>query len=724
MSQQLLFDGQGRRFDKICPHHLDRLAIVYVRQSTMQQVVEHQESTRLQYGLVDRAIALGWSRDRILVIDEDLGKSATSIEGRLGFQQLVAEVSLDHVGLILGLDISRLARSSKDWHQLLEICALFKTLISDLDGVYDPSHYNDRLLLGLKGTMSEAELHTLKQRLHQGTLNKAKRGELRLRLPTGYLYTPTGEVGFDPDQQVQQVIRLIFRQFERLGTIGALLQYLVQHDIQLGMRCYSGQGKGQLEWHRPNRMTLQCLLKHPIYAGAYSYGRRQMDLRKQQPGRPATGRVVVPPQQWHVLIQEHVPAYISWEQFQRHQAQLQANQPQPHQPGAVRSGLALLPGLLVCGICGNRLAVRYSNPHHYSYQCYARRANYAQPVCQHLAGQSIDNFLSQQVLTALQPAALEVSLQAAAQLEQDRQQLHQLWQSRLERAAFESDRAQRHYRLVEPENRLVARQLAAQWEQSLLAQQQLQEEHERFLHHQSHTLSASEQAAIRQLAHDIPALWNTPSTTTPQRKAIIRQLVERIVVDIDGNSERVQVTIRWQGGTQTQHTMIRPVAKFTQLSYYPQLCDHLRQLRQQGLSTQAIAQVLNQAGFRPPKRTDTFNAQTVADLLRSLGLTQPAPPSTPTPPLQPHEWWLTDLAATLQMPPVTLYCWLRHGYLQARQLEPPSHRWIIWADQQELDRLHHFRHRSIPEESRQRWRNQHPLPQSQLSLDTLSESSP
>jgi DNA invertase Pin-like site-specific DNA recombinase len=296
MSHPILFDGRGRS-DKILPHHLDRLAVVYVRQSTMQQVIEHQESTRLQYGLVDRALSLGWDRDRILVIDEDLGKSATSIEGRLGFQQLVAEVSLDHVGLILGLDISRLARSSKDWHQLLEICALFKTLISDLDGIYDPSHFNDRLLLGLKGTMSEAELHTLKQRLYQGTLNKAKRGELRLRLPTGYLYTPSGEIDFDPDTQVQQVIRLIFHQFERLGTIGAVLQYLVQHNIALGMRRYTGLGKGQLEWHRPNRMTLQCLLKHPIYAGAYSYGRRQTDLRKQQPGRPATGRVVVPAQQ-------------------------------------------------------------------------------------------------------------------------------------------------------------------------------------------------------------------------------------------------------------------------------------------------------------------------------------------------------------------------------------------------------------------------------------------
>lgn len=313
------------RSEKIAPRHLERAAIVYVRQSTLQQVLDHQESTRLQYGLVERALAFGWVRSQIQIIDDDLGKSGTSIEGRVGFQHLVAEVGLGRVGLILGIDMSRLARSCKDWHQLLEICALFGTLIADLDGVYDPSLSNDRLLLGLKGTMSEAELHILKQRLQQGTRNKAERGELRLRLPTGYVYNSREEITFDPDEQVQQVIRLIFRKFEQLGTLNALLRFLVQQEIQLGMRSYSGDFKGQLEWHPPNRATLQGLLKHPIYAGAYTYGRRQADPRKQQPGKPATGRVVLPPEDWHVLIPDALPAYISWEQYQRNLAQLKAN---------------------------------------------------------------------------------------------------------------------------------------------------------------------------------------------------------------------------------------------------------------------------------------------------------------------------------------------------------------------------------------------------------------
>ena len=277
------------RSEKIQPGHRARVAVVYVRQSTAQQVLDHRESTRLQYGLAARARALGWAADRVVVIDDDLGKSGASAEGRAGFQRLVSEVSLGHVGLILGIEMSRLARSCKDWHQLLELCALFRTLIADLDGVYDPAQYNDRLLLGLKGTMSEAELHILKQRMQQGRLSKARRGELAIPLPTGYVRRASGEVALDPDEQVQQVVRLVFRKFAELGTLNAVLRYLGRHEIQLGIRVRAGPGTGDLEWHRPTRMTLQDLLRNPIYAGAYAYGRRPTDPRRRQPGRPSTG---------------------------------------------------------------------------------------------------------------------------------------------------------------------------------------------------------------------------------------------------------------------------------------------------------------------------------------------------------------------------------------------------------------------------------------------------
>jgi DNA invertase Pin-like site-specific DNA recombinase len=581
-------DGQWYT-EKICPRHWERLAVVYVRQSTMQQVLAHQESTRLQYGLVRRAIAWGWPEARVLVIDDDQGRSGTSAEGRHGFQRLVAEVGLDHVGLILGVEMSRLARSSKDWHQLLEICALFGTLIADLDGIYDPSQYNDRLLLGLKGTMREAELHLLKQRMYQGTLQKARRGALSFALPIGYVHNASGEVACDPDEQVQHVVRLIFRKFDELGTLHALLRYLGQHDIQLGVRVREGPAKGTLEWRRPNRMTLQNMLKHPMYAGAYAYGRRQVDARKKQPGRPSTGRVTRPRPAYHVLLKDHVPAYITWAQYEQPLARLAANRARAETIGAVRHGPSLLAGLLVCGQCGCRLQVRYGGSRMlHSYTCDRLATTYGGTYCQYLPGEPVDAFVSQWVLTALEPAALTLSLEATAHLEQERQALDQLWQQRLERAAYEAERAARHYRAIEPEHRLVARQLAKDWEEKLTAHRQLQEEYERFVQAQPQSLSGAEREAIAQLAHNIPALWHAATTTMAERKEIVRQIIHRVIVAGEGTSERLQITIEWVGGGVTAGVITRPISRIEHLSYYPLLCERIKTLAQTGYSTGAI----------------------------------------------------------------------------------------------------------------------------------------
>ena len=559
--------------EKVQSHHLERLAVVYVRQSTLQQVLDHQESTRIQYGLVERAIELGWQPERVLTIDEDLGKSGSSAEGRSGFQRLVSEVGMNHVGLILGVEMSRLARCSKDWHQLLEICGLFGTLIADLDGVYDPGQYNDRLLLGLKGTMSEAELHILKQRMVQGKRNKAKRGELGFGVPIGYIRRPSGEICFDPDEQAQTVVKLIFRKFEELGTLNAVLRYLVKHHIQVGVRATTGLNKGELEWRRPNRPTLQNLLKNPSYTGAYAYGRKQIDPRRQKAGHPGTGRVVKPAEEWLVLIKDHHAAYISWERYQQHQAQLKANQARANELGHARSGSALLAGLLVCGRCGQRMSVQYHQPPcQHRYICGRERADYGGQLCQSLSGPCLDDYITQQALAALKPAALELSLTAAQHLEADRQALDQLWQQRLERAAFEADRAQRHYQLVEPENRLVARQLAQAWETKLQIQQQLKEDYERFCVEQPKQLSEADKQSIRAIAESLPRLWYADTTTQSQRKEIVRQVIQKITVTIEGNSEKVQIVVDWIGGDICQSHLVRPVAKWTQLSYYPQLC--------------------------------------------------------------------------------------------------------------------------------------------------------
>lgn len=696
------------RSEKIQPHHLERLAVVYVRQSTLQQVLDHQESTRLQYGLVHRAEAFGWSQERVLTIDDDLGKSGSSVEGRVGFQRLVTEVGLNHVGLILGVEMSRLARSSKDWHQLLEVCALFGTLIADLDGVYDPAQYNDRLLLGLKGTMSEAELHILKQRMEEGKRNKAQRGELGFHVPIGYLRRPSGEVRFDPDEQVQQVVKLIFRKFEELGTLNAVLRYLVSHQIQLGVRVMSGLNKGDLEWRRPNRTTLQNLLKNPVYAGAYAYGRSHFDPRKQKAGRPHTGHVVTPMQDWQVLIQDHHPAYISWEQYQRNLAQLQSNQTRADELGLARQGTSLLSGLLICGRCNCRMSVQYQRQQHHRYLCCQEMTDYGGALCQHLSGACLDELVSQQVLQALEPAALELSLEAATHLEQERTELDQLWQKRLERSAFEAERAGRHYRLVEPENRLVARQLALEWETKLSVHQKLQEDYQRFTHQQPRLLTDVEQQMIRKLAENIPALWNAKTTTQVQRKEIIRQVIRRIIVDVEGDSERVKLTIEWMGNSISNVELIRPVAKWTQLSNYPQLCQRLKELVQSGATTEEIAQSLNQEGFYPPKRRKTFNAEEVRALMRRLGLVTPRIPENQAS-LAEHEWWLPQLAGVLQMPTVTLYNWVRRGWVKARQQSEFPKQWIIWADEVELERLKTHRQQPTGAILRQRWQGEVPV---------------
>ena len=405
---------------KVCDRHLARLAVVYVRQSTRQQVADHSESTRLQYGLVERAVALGWPTARVLVIDDDLGKSGSSAAGRAGFQRLVTEVTMGHVGLVLGIEMSRLARSGADWYQLLELCALSGALLADADGVYDPVDYNDRLLLGLKGTMSEAELHLLKQRMLAGKQAKARRGELAIALPTGYVRRPSGEAALDPDEQVQTVVRLIFAKFAELGTLHGVLRWLADHDVELGMRLRAGPDKGELVWRRPNRMTLQNMLHSPIYAGIYAYGRRRVDPRRQLPGRPSTGRVVRGPDEWLVAIPGILPAYITVEQYHANLARLAANAARAETPGVVRAGSALLSGLARCGRCGRRMTVRYhvrgqmTQP---EYVCARQQTDYGTGQrCQALAGACVDALVTQQVLAALAPAAVEVSLRAAEQV--------------------------------------------------------------------------------------------------------------------------------------------------------------------------------------------------------------------------------------------------------------------------------------------------------------------
>jgi DNA invertase Pin-like site-specific DNA recombinase len=363
--------------------------------------------------LVERAIAWGWSPERVLVIDEDQGQSGQSIATRLGFQRLLAEVSLDHVGLILGLELSRLARSHKDWHQLLELCAIFGTLLADADGLYDPTDDNDRLLLGLRGMMNEAELSMLKGRMHEGRRNKAKRGALLHHPPLGYVRGTDGADHLDPDEQAQRVVRLIFDAFEQQGSLHGLLRSLVAHEIRLPIRPHKGGNRGQREWPCPNRMTLQNVLHHPIYAGAYRWGSRQIDPRKQQPGHPNTGKTVHLPESCEVFITDRFPADSSWQRFEAIQQRLANHRSLAQAQGAPRAGPSLLGGLLQCGRCGRRLAPSYSGQaNHLRYTCLRATMDYGAPGCLSLSGALLDAWVVAQLMAVLQPASLELSIAA------------------------------------------------------------------------------------------------------------------------------------------------------------------------------------------------------------------------------------------------------------------------------------------------------------------------
>ena len=666
---------------KIRPAHLEKLAVVYVRQSTQKQVLENKESTARQYAFAEDAVACGWPRERVLVIDEDLGKSARTAEGRSGFQRLVAEVTLGHVGLVLGLEMSRLARSSKDWHAFFEMCAIFGTLIADEDGVYDGNDANDRLLLGLKGIMSEMELHIMRNRLERGRDHKASRGELFHSVPMGYVILPSGEVDFDPDEQARNVMQLVFDKFDEIGSIYGLFRWLIQHDIQLPVRARTGAKKGHLEWHRPSISALSQVLRNPIYAGAYCYGRRPTDPKRRFAPK-SNYRPWVPMEQWKVLIKDHLPGYITWDQYLKNRERIKQNQNAPNSIGTPRAGAALLGGVLVCG-CGRHMQPRYHGTAHYV--CNRHTLEMTEPECCTLNARVIDELLTQQVLRALEPAALELSIKASADVERERGRLEKHWQQRLQRARYDTDLAERRYQAVDPENRLVAASLEKRWEELLAQQQQLQEEYDRFARETPHRFTDQERARITALASDIPSLWHAASTTNADRKQIIRCLVERVMVNVRNDCELVDVTIRWAGGYESQHEIVRPVATYAQLSDFQRLLDRVAELRAAGHNAREIAATLNAEGFHPPKTDGKFSSPIVYQLLRRRGLIGDERSHKEL--VGEHEWWLTDLARKLKISHLKLRDWARRGWVHSRRT-PLQGRWILWADKEEVHRLH------------------------------------
>jgi hypothetical protein len=541
--------------------------------------------------------------------------------------------------------------------------------------------------------MSEAELHLLRNRMYQGLLNKAKKGEVYNHPPIGYVKSPDEGFALDPDQQAQDTVRLIFEQFDRLGTVQAVLRYLVKHKIDVPVRPISGQRRGQLSWHRPNRVSLHSMLEHPIYAGYYRWGHRAVDPRKKVAGRPQTGRTKRGPTDCLVLLPDHCPAYISQDRFWANQERLKANRCGPDTPGAPRHGPSLLGGLLVCGKCGYRLMVNYNScGRQLRYVCSRGHVTYGEPECQSLAGGKLDEFVSVQLLAALEPAALELHLAAAADVEGQRQKLHQQWQQKLQRADYQTARAARQYQEVEPEHRLVARELERRWEEAIQQQQQLQKEYEQFCRKQPAVLSEQEREQIRVLASDLPGLWKAETTTAADRKRVVRLLVERVVVTVQGQSEQVSLTIHWAGGNSTEHQMVRTVGSYRQLADYQRLCRRIDELRGEGKSMDEVARCLNAEGFHPPKRVERFTGGMVSGmLLRRCEGGVRGKEERVAAQLNKGEWLLGELARYLGMPQTTLHRWRKAGWVTARKLAVPGGPWAILATGPERTRLSRLR---------------------------------
>jgi hypothetical protein len=461
----------------------------------------------------------------------------------------------------------------------------------------------------------------------------------------------------------------LFDKLDELGTVTAVLRYLVRNQIRLPVRPHSGPNRAQLEWHRPCRPTLSNLYHNPTYAGAYAHGRRPIDRRRQVAGRPGTGRTVAKPDDWEILIKDRLPAYITWDRYLANAKQLEANRAQAFAMGAPREGTSLLGGLLVCGQCGRRMMVVYGGrEYRLSHLCHRQRIDYGQPSCQSMSGKALDELVSHQVLRALEPAALELSLEATAAVQQERERLQRNWHQQRQRAQYEVERAARQYHAVEPENRLVVVELERRWEQALRSQRELEEQYDRFMHEQPRDVSEGERELIRSLSADLPRLWEASSTTASDRQTIIRLVVQRIVVLAQGSSEYVDVTIHWFGGFVSQHRVRRPVARHDQLSNHAQLMERVKGLRDQGLTAPEIAAVLKREGFVPPKRLATYNFQMVRALVARCGLSSWSRSQPDGGVLGEDEWWLKQLALELAMPSVTLFTWLRRGWVHGRKL--------------------------------------------------------
>lgn len=667
----------------ISEQHLSKTAYVYVRQSTLAQVRHHQESTERQYALREKAMELGWSDPAVQILDRDLGKSGAQITGREDFKTLVAEVSMGQVGAVFALEVSRLARSNLDWHRLLELCALTDTLVIDEDGCYNPADFNDGLLLGLKGTMAQAELHLLRGRLLGGKLNKAKKGELRFPLPVGLCYDEEGRIVLDPDEEVQGAVALVFRLFRETGSAFGVMQRFAESTLRFPKRSYGGAWNGKLIWGYLTHSRVLNILKNPSYAGMYVFGRYQYRRQISPLGEVRKQTHPVPMADWRVSLQEHHEGYIPWDEYLKNQERLEKNRTNGGEmilSGPAREGLALLQGLLVCGHCGRALTVRYTG-NGGIYPCYLcnrlRREGLASKDCMSFRCDLLDAAIAEQVLQALQPAELELALAALEELEARDHTLGRQWQMRLERAEYEAALAERRYQEVDPSQRLVAATLERRWNAALVQLEELRKQAAEFQRQQARVATPEQKAKVLALAKDLPQLWHAPTTQAKDRKRMLRLLIQDITVEKSPVPKQLLVHLRWQGNACTDLTLQLPPNMADRVRYPAAIVDRIRDMAHH-LQDAEIADQLRQKGYSSAK-----GRPYTAKIIQWIRFRYRIPP----PALQkPEELTVHQVARHFGVSENVVYYWIEHALLQARKLHAGSPYWITLngTDEQKL----------------------------------------
>src|SRR5229473_3759565 len=652
------------------PDHLDRKAVVYVRQSTQHQVIANQESLKLQYALSQRARDLGWREADIDVIDSDLGQSGAAAAHRRGFKDLVARVTLGEVGLILSMDVTRLARNCSDWYPLLDVCGHRGCLIADRDGIYDPRTPNGRLLLGLKGTISELELHTIRGRLTAGLLAKAERGELALQLPTGFVRDPSGVVTQDPNREVQERIALLFECFLHARTAAKVMRTFTARGLALPRR----DRHGEVCWRRPTVAAITTMLKNPAYAGAFVYGRTCQKLSNLPGARPV--KSPRPGMDWRIVVKDKYPAYISWDTFEKIQAMLRDNRAEYvrlKSRGVPRDGAALLHGITWCGECGHKMVVRYKGGS--QYVCNHLHQHHGVPVCQCLRAAPIDTQVAIAFLEAVAPAEIDALSRARKAQRQADEALRHAEEQQVQRLRYQATLAERQFNRVDPDNRLVASELEQRWETALSELRRAEEALARRalpVPHQSVGVDPHLRAKVVALGERLPAIWADPATRREHRKALLRCLIEKVVMRRSAR-DKAEVRIVWRGGATTELIVMMPVNSLAALPRYAEMERRICELATKGLYDDQIVQILADEGHRSPWRGIAVLPSTVRGIRLRHGI-KAVQRQTRWPPVKGC-LTVTQLAERLNIPTKWIHTQLRRGAI--RTIHEPSGRYLF-----------------------------------------------